>query len=866
MLLVNELPNTVCVHNEVYKCHHYEEETKVGLISQEYHTNTNCSPISNCIADAVANCFGVSNASLFVCAGQTVSIWKKENEYFMFDPHSRDSNGLQCSGGNAVLVIFCSMEGLLNHLDKLLLESRRVERSSQFEVVPISITRNEKEKDKATHYGHAETMLMYLVDQQNRNLEYQKKRKSEQASEVTVKKQKVRQTFNKTTYMKQYMREKRTNKEFVHTENKKEVQRKKILRNDEAYSQVEKERDIQRKARRRQDETFKSEENKKRAERNKERRKDEAYSQMEKERDIQRKALKRHDETFKSQENKEEAQRKKERRKDEAYNQAEKVKDIQRKALKRQDETFKSQENKKEAQRKKERRKDETYNQVERGRDIQRNAVRRQDEMYKSEENKKETQRKKERRKDETYNQVERGRDIQRKAVRRQDEMYKSKENKKETQRKTERRQDDAYKCKENKREAQRKTERREDESYKKIEKEKDMQRKRKQRNDENFSRLEAEKDCARKRRKRNVKEFREAERLEKQYKRECYRQRGEKNHAAAFRKKQHRLDSNYRKKEQRQRNARKFGKTVFESIDRFNASISDSCSYVCSCCHQLWFKQSVRCISSLETLPLNKILLEKCLTDSHSVNNVEWICTTCLCNIRKGKIPKLSVLNGMKLSQKPPELDLCNLEERLIALRIPFMQIRCLGAGGQYLLKGSVVNVPAQIEPTIRALPRPHNKTETIPVKLKRMMSMTHAVTTENIRPDAVMLALKKMMSTSELYKEANISIDERWDAFDEESNEKNETEILSSDDDSDTFSEVDECDTLPVMTLLEEPEIRTDNVISVASSEGQRPVCLKIQMQNIWHFQPYFAVKNDWKIRKDTLVCITVIFVSGN
>ena len=354
------------------------------------------------------------------------------------------------------------------------------------------------------------------------------------------------------------------------------------------------------------------------------------------------------------------------------------------------------------------------------------------------------------------------------------------------------------------------------------------MQRKRKQRNDEHFSRLEAERDCARKRRKRNVEEFREAERLEKQSKRECDRQKGEKSNGAAFRKKQHRLNSNYRKKEQRFRNARKFGKTILESIDKFNASISDSCSYVCSCCQQLWFKQSVRSISSLETLPLNKTLLKKCLTDIPSVNNMEWICTTCFCNIRKGKIPKLSVLNGMKLSQKPPELNLCNLEERLIALRIPFMQIRCLGTGGQYSLKGSVVNVPAQIEPTIRALPRPHNKTETIPVKLKRMMSMTNAVTTENVRPDAVMLALKKLMSTSELYKEANISIDERWDAFDKENSENNETEVLSSGDDSDTFSEIDDSDSLPVMTLLDEPEIRTENVISVAPGEGQRPVSL--------------------------------------
>ena len=821
MLLINELPSIVRVENSIYKCFQYDDETIAGLISHECNDSANHNSFSRCLADAVRNCFRVSNAGLFVCADQTVSIWKEGNEYFMFDPHSRDCNGLQCSEGNSVLVIFCSMEGLISHISKLLLDSRRVERSSQFELVPISITKD----DETIAEGHGERMRMYLIDQQKRNLEY-KKDKLEHVTEVTVKKQNQTQPFNKTTYMKQYMKKRRADKAYVEKENKNEVQRKALRRQDEIYkrkenkkgaerkserrkdeacNRIEKERDIQRKALRRQDETYKSKENIKEAKRKAEKRKDEACNRIEKERDIQRKALRRQDETYKSKENIKEAKRKAEKRKDEACNRIEKERDIQRKALRRQDETYKSKENIKEAKRKAEKRKDEAYIQVEKDRDVKRKAVKRQDETYKNKENKQEAKRKVQQRKKETVKQVEKGRDVKRKTVKRQDETYKSKENKQEAKRKTEKRKDVAYN---------------------QAEKERDIQRKRKQRENENFSRIEAERECARKRVKRNDEEFREAERLAKQSKRQNNRQKHKENRTAAVRKKQLRLNTNYKKREQQMRNACKLGRSVFESIEKFNASISQSCSYVCSCCHQLWFKQSVRSISSLENLPLNKTLLRRCLTDVLSVDNIQWICTTCLFNIRKGKIPKLSVLNGMKLPPKPPELDLCNLEERLIALRIPFMQIRCLGAGGQYSLKGSVVNVPAQIEPTIRALPRPHNKTETIPVKLKRMMSMTHAVATENIRPDAVMLALKKLMSTSELYKEAHISIDERWDDFVDE--ESSETEISNNNDDSDTFSEVDDTEILPVMTLLEEPEIHTENVISVAPSEGQRPVSL--------------------------------------
>ena len=65
---------------------------------------------------------------------------------------------------------------------------------------------------------------------------------------------------------------------------------------------------------------------------------------------------------------------------------------------------------------------------------------------------------------------------------------------------------------------------------------------------------------------------------------------------------------------------------------------------------------------------------------------------------------------------------------------------------------------MPADIEPTIRALPRVLHESETIPVKLKRMQGFKHAVQTENIRPAVVMAALKFLVNQSELYKQANI------------------------------------------------------------------------------------------------------------
>mgnify|MGYP003692242583 CR=1 FL=1 len=77
-----------------------------------------------------------------------------------------------------------------------------------------------------------------------------------------------------------------------------------------------------------------------------------------------------------------------------------------------------------------------------------------------------------------------------------------------------------------------------------------------------------------------------------------------------------------------------------------------------------------------------------------------------------------------MVWTEKPTELYLFPLEERLVSLRIPFMQIRELPRGGQYSVKGNGVNVPVDIQPTINSLPRRLDENITIPVKLKKKLS----------------------------------------------------------------------------------------------------------------------------------------------
>ena len=246
--------------------------------------------------------------------------------------------------------------------------------------------------------------------------------------------------------------------------------------------------------------------------------------------------------------------------------------------------------------------------------------------------------------------------------------------------------------------------------------------------------------------------------------------------------------------------------------------------------------------------------------TNFTSIGNEEWICHTCLSALRECKPPKLSVSNGMKWPDKPPELNLHQLEERLIALRIPFMQIRELPRGGQYSLKGNVINVPVDIQPTINCLPRPMDDNFTVAIQLKKKLSYKKVDFKENVRPLRVLSALNWLMNNSQLYKKSGIVVDESWFQEVTESSEdtvreflevskeskfKNNTEgemqehnktsendtVESNDYDSDHYSEVDANEHVGnVDTLVDDADIdnKCDKVFTFAPGEGQHPLSL--------------------------------------
>lgn len=155
------------------------------------------------------------------------------------------------------------------------------------------------------------------------------------------------------------------------------------------------------------------------------------------------------------------------------------------------------------------------------------------------------------------------------------------------------------------------------------------------------------------------------------------------------------------------------------ELIEKFHNLTSKGPEYVGTSCCQIFFRHSV---IIMKTKNFKACLIRDCVKGIKSVNGMEYICYQCNNYLKNSEVPPSSIGNNMSFPDVPDELkNLTQLEQLLISPRIPFMKIRELPRGGQLGIKGNVVNVPADVNKTVRLIPRNMNESETIPVKFKR-------------------------------------------------------------------------------------------------------------------------------------------------
>ncbi|GFQ76201.1 ATP-dependent DNA helicase [Trichonephila clavata] len=124
--------------------------------------------------------------------------------------------------------------------------------------------------------------------------------------------------------------------------------------------------------------------------------------------------------------------------------------------------------------------------------------------------------------------------------------------------------------------------------------------------------------------------------------------------------------------------------------------------------------------------------------------------CSTCMHYIKLGNVPPLAVSNGFQYPKQPACLAALNdLEERLVSLRIPFMQIKECSYDRQLGIKGTIVNVPITLNQTVSTLPKNINDTATIHVKLKRRLKFKSDYMYRVINPKRVFEAASFLMKT---------------------------------------------------------------------------------------------------------------------
>ena len=125
--------------------------------------------------------------------------------------------------------------------------------------------------------------------------------------------------------------------------------------------------------------------------------------------------------------------------------------------------------------------------------------------------------------------------------------------------------------------------------------------------------------------------------------------------------------------------------KPIDAIIEEFIAKVKIGPDYVCASCHRMLYKHTVVQFKPSKYTKASSELLEK-LSEHACVSNIDgkqWICKTYDGSLSRGVIPTQAKANGMELDDEPDELKSLNaLEQRLIALRVPFMKMVALPTG----------------------------------------------------------------------------------------------------------------------------------------------------------------------------------------
>ena len=120
---------------------------------------------------------------------------------------------------------------------------------------------------------------------------------------------------------------------------------------------------------------------------------------------------------------------------------------------------------------------------------------------------------------------------------------------------------------------------------------------------------------------------------------------------------------------------------------------------YTCCFCDQVFFKTGVT------KTPIDTQISAGSLTSS--IDGCYYTCWTCYNNNSQERVSMFAAINkAYSKLHNMPHLKLNRLEERLCALRNPYVMLMQLPKGGEFSIKGSIINVPCDIDRVVSTLP----------------------------------------------------------------------------------------------------------------------------------------------------------------
>ena len=205
---------------------------------------------------------------------------------------------------------------------------------------------------------------------------------------------------------------------------------------------------------------------------------------------------------------------------------------------------------------------------------------------------------------------------------------------------------------------------------------------------------------------------------------------------------------------------------TIDNAMTNFKAECKKQPVYICTSCHRLSWRKGVQTLSIDKYNKIKPEIIQLVLHEKYRMSSIDgcvYICHNCHRTLKLGRVPAQSKANRMALDEIPDELkDLNNLELHIICKRILFMKLVKLPRGKQKGIKGAAVNVPADLGPACKLLPRLPPDAHIISLKLKRKLEYRQAYLHDTIRPEKVITALHYLKNNNPLY--TDIEINEDW------------------------------------------------------------------------------------------------------